>query len=901
MELAAGTYLEHYQVLGPLGAGGMGEVYRAVETKLRREVALKILPARFASEAARLARFEREALALATLNHPNIAAIYGLENSSGIRFLVLELVEGPTLADRLQSGAIAVPEAIGIATQIAEAVEAAHEKGIVHRDLKPANIKLTPGGKVKVLDFGLAKAFGDPEVAADPLNSPTITMQETAAGIVMGTASYMSPEQAEGKTIDKRADVWAFGVVLYEMLTGKRLFDGKSTSHIIVHVMEQEPDWSKLPPLPSGVKDLIDRCLQKDPARRLRDIGDVRIQLQAAITKPVQSAVSFSPRSAAPRRWLWPGVAALVALAIAGGFYLRREPAVAPASAVRFEIPQPVDTIVANPLAISPDGRRLAFIGVSAGQSRLWVRSLETLESRPLEGTDGVNGLPFWSADSRFLVFSSQGKLSKIEASGGPAQMLAEIETLVASGFWSGTDKILYAQGSRGLLQVASVGGTPTPLDLGGAKEAPGALFPSPMPGGNFVYCQCSGDQRGIFVTSLNGDQPRKILPDQSAVVYSPSPNPELAYILFVRGAAALGATGTLMAQPIHPRRLELVGDPIPLAEQVSSVGFSASSNGVLVYRANVSSVPVDVPGMVRGQLTWFDRQGRIVSTVGDPGIYRIPALSPDGQFAALEEADPVNQNMDVYLFEFARGIRNRFTFDAKRELSPVWSADGKAILFTRFTNPGSAWLRKSSNLAGDEELLFNSSDTGVPSTWSADGRFLLYNTIQLPADIFAVDLKANMEDRKPFGVVISPYNDANARFSPDGKWFSYSSTESGKGEVYVRPFNPGSAGGSAATTGGKVMVSKGGSGMGGAQWRHDGKEMFYVALDQTLMSVDVTTVPTFNPVGVPKPLFKMPLGVFFFDVSRDGQRFLMPVTEGAGVSAPPYKVILNWTSTLKK
>ena len=880
----------------------MGEVYRAVDTKLRREVALKILPARFASEAARLARFEREALALATLNHPNIAAIYGLENSSGIRFLVLELVEGPTLADRLQSGAIAVPEAIGIATQIAEAVEAAHEKGIIHRDLKPANIKLTPGGKVKVLDFGLAKAFGDPEFAADPLNSPTITMQETAAGIVMGTASYMSPEQAEGKTIDKRADVWAFGVVLYEMLTGKRLFDGKSTSHIIVHVMEQEPDWSKLPPLPSGVQDLIERCLQKDPTRRLRDIGDVRIQLQAAITKPVQLASPSSPRNAAPRRWLWPGVAALVAIAIVSGLYLRREPAAAPAPAVRFEIAQPADAIVSNPLAISPDGRRLAFIAASAGQTQLWVRSLETLESRPLEGTDGVNGLSFWSPDSRFLVFSSQGKLRKIEASGGPAQILAEIQTVVGSGFWSGTDKILYAEGTQGgrLLQVASVGGTPTPLGLGGAKETPGALFPSPMPDGNFVYCQCTGDATGIFVTSLNGDQPRQILPDRSAVVYSPSPNPELAYILFVRGAPALGTVGTLMAQPIHPRRLELAGDPIPLAEQVSSVGFSASSNGVLVYRANVSSVPVDVPGMVRGQLTWFDREGRIVSTVGDPGIYRIPALSPDGKFAALEEADPVNQNMDVYLFEFARGIRNRFTFDAKREISPTWSADGKSILFTRFTNPGSAWLRKSSNLAGDEELLFKLSEVGVPSTWSPDGRFVLYNTIQIPADILAVDLKANMEARKPFAVVTSPYNDANARFSPDGKWFSYASTESGKGEIYVRPFNPGSAEGSAATTGGKVMVSKGGAGLGGAVWRRDGKELFYVAPDQTLMSVDVTTVPTFNPAGAPKPLFKMPQGILFFDVSRDGQRFLMPVTAGAGVSAPPYKVILNWTSTLK-
>jgi len=901
MELGAETRLEHYQILGPLGAGGMGEVYRSMDTKLRREVALKILPAQFANDPMRLARFEREALVLATLNHPNIAGIYGLEHSGKIRFLVLELVEGPTLADRMKAGPIAVPEAINIATQIADALEAAHEKGVVHRDLKPANIKLTPGGKVKVLDFGLAKALEDISPSVDPSNSPTITMQETVGGIVMGTASYMSPEQAEGKPVDKRSDVWAFGVVLYEMLTGRRLFDGKSTSHIIVHVMEQEVDWSKLPPLPSGVRDLLERCLQKDPVQRLRDIGDVRIQLQAAITKPVQLSPPRATTKAAPPRWFWPVIAVLPILAVVVFFYLRREPPTAP-DIKRYEITQPADVTASVVLTISPDGRRLAFIASNSGQSRIWVRSLETLEAHPLDGTEGVGGIPFWSSNSRYLIFSSQGKLKKIEASGGPAQTLAVNQTSAVGGFWAANDKIIYGEIRTGIRQIASMGGTPTSVGIGGAQESPGTLFPSPMPDGKFVYCQCDGDiTPGIFITSLKGDKPRQILPDRSAVVYSPSPDPDLGYIVFVRGALNLGSTGTLMAQPIHPRSLELAGDPISIADQVTGVGFTASSNGVLVYMANSNAVPIDVPGMIRGQFTKFDRKGAIVGTFGDPGVYRIPALSPDNNHFAFERVDTQSQNMDVYLFEFARGINNRFTFHANREFSPLWSWDGKQIVFTRLTNPGSEWLRKSSNLAGQEELLLKSAETGVPSSLSHDGRFLLYNTIPAPAEIRAIDLGKKLEDRKPINVVTSPFNDINARFSPDGKWFSYSSNESGNYEVYVRPFNPDAPDGTPAAAGGQVMVSKGGGGQGGAIWRQDGKELLYVASNQMLMSVDVTTIPTFSPAGAPKQLFKVPEGVFFFDVSRDGQWFLIPVSTSAGVSAPPYKVILNWTSTLKK
>jgi hypothetical protein len=473
MSLTAGMRLEHYEILDPLGAGGMGEVYRAVDTKLRREVAIKILPAKFASEPSRLARFEREAHVLAALNHPNIAAIYGLEHVDRIRFLVLELVEGPTLADRLKSGRMDVGEALGIAAQIAGALEAAHEKGVVHRDLKPSNVKVTPTGKVKVLDFGLAKALGDPEPAlpaANPEEQSTLTLQETRAGIVLGTAAYMSPEQADGKPTDKRSDVWSFGVVLYEMVSGKRCFDGKTISHVMVHVLEQEPDWQALPAsVPPGVRALLERCLQKNPASRLRDIGDLRLQLQA-----LEKEAAAAPRSshasahglahasarvpvAAPvqsRKLLWPAVAAAVVLAAVAGAFLYLRPKPAPPEAVRFEVTQPDITQPGNTvpdvvtlsaaLNVSPDGSKLAFITIGADNvTRLWVRTFKNLESRLLQGTDGVSGFPFWSQDSRYVVFQADGKLQKIEAAGGPPLPLCDmpssptVPNVLLGGFWT--------------------------------------------------------------------------------------------------------------------------------------------------------------------------------------------------------------------------------------------------------------------------------------------------------------------------------------------------------------------------------------------------------------------------------------------------------------------------------
>jgi eukaryotic-like serine/threonine-protein kinase len=909
MELHVGSRLAHFEILGLLGAGGMGEVYRAMDTKLKREVAIKVLPPQFAEQSDRLARFEQEAVLLASLNHPHVAAIYGVEHVDGVPCLVLELVEGPTLADRLLNGPIPVPEAIKIAGQVADALAAAHEKGIVHRDLKPANVKLTADGKVKVLDFGLAKAFGPEQttrlsggtrVGAAALTEPR--GHQTQAGLVMGTASYMSPEQAEGKPVDKRTDVWSFGALLYEMLTGKRLFDGKSDAHVLVHVMEQEPDWTKLPPLPNGIQALMERCLQKDPAQRLRDIGDVRILLQASLTHPIQARDASARRTGPARRWLWPAVGATALAVIAGIVALLAWPRAAPvvaADAVRFDIDRSQGE--SSPyIAISPDGRRLAFIGVrSDGAPQLWVRTLATQEARPLENAIVVNGIPFWSADSRYLFYSSQGKLRRIDASGGPAQPLGDVQAIVPGGFSAGDDQTVFADIAVGVMEVPSSGGAPAPLKIDAGSDTRGAVTPSPMPGNNFVFCQCGRtDTGGIYVVARGTGAARKILPDLSIVQYAPSPDPDLGYVLFLRGGNGAGSTGTLMAQAIHPRQLRLLGDPVAIADQVR--GFSASSTGVLVYSMDSAVVPAGIPGILRGQLTWFDRSGHVLSTVGEPGIYRIFVLSPDEQSLALERADPATQNIDVYLFEFARGVNNRFTFDAQRDVSPVWSHDGSSVLFTRMRDGTGEWYRRAANMAGDEEPLFRAKGSGVVSAISPDGRFALFTgPLPGPADIQAVDLSRVAEAREAIPLVTSEFNEANARFSPDGRWFAYASNESGTYEIYVRAFNPDAAPGAPLSVGGRAMISRGAT-AGGAIWRADGKELFYLAADGNIMSVAVETQPTFRVGGVPQALFKAPRGGLFFDVSRDGQRFLMPVLEGAGTSAPPYKVVLNWTSTLK-
>jgi serine/threonine protein kinase len=868
----------------------MGEVYRALDTALKREVAIKVLPPQFARDPARLARFEREAQLLASLNHPNIAAIYGLHHVEGVRFLAMELVEGQTLGERLAAAPFEVSEALRLAAQIADALAAAHDKTVVHRDLKPANIKITPEGKVKVLDFGLAKALHEAEPLSGSANSPTVTMgeNETRAGTIMGTASYMSPEQAQGKPTDKRSDVWSFGVVLYEMLTRRRAFEGATMSHVIVHVLEDDPDWDALPArVPSGVRDLLGRCLQKDPAERLRDIGDVKLQLldmakRAASPKSGRMEVATpSPQQspAGKQRWLWPTVAALAVLAaLALGFVYMRPQKAPDAAAVRFEITQPQNTTFSNALSISPDGKRLAFIASSAGAPRLWVRTLETLESRPLDGTEGATGLPFWSPDSRTIAFSSGGKLKRIEATGGPPQTLCDVPApdVVLGGFWTRDNKIVFGTVGSGLLQVAPAGGTPSPV----TKPAAAAdIFPSLLPDGrSFVYIHAQSQAGGdTYLGSLDAkpeEQLARKLMAGSFAFYAASSDPGKSFLLFTRA-------GTLMAQSFDAGRKELSGEPVPVAEQVQT--FSASATGVLVYQTGATAQG--------SQLTWFDRSGKTLGTAGDTGVYNELAMSPDGAKVAFARADTQTRNMDVWIFEFARGVSTRFTFDKATDRAPVWFPDGSHVVFGSYRG-GPAWLyQKASNGAGDDELLFKPPDTGgTPTDWSRDGRYVLYNPPAQPTDIWMLAL-GNSGDHKAVPLVKTPANERGARFSPDGRWFAYTSNESGVDEVYVRQFDPASP-----ESGGKWMVSKGGG--GSVRWRKDGKELFYINVGE-VMAVDVSTSPVFQ-AGIPKALFKMQSTSVFWDVAPDGQRFLLPIPVGAN-SPAPYKVVLNWTSTLKR
>jgi serine/threonine-protein kinase len=419
------------------------------------------------------------------------------------------------------------------------------------------------------------------------------------------------------------------------------------------------------------------------------------------------------------------------------------------------------------------------------------------------------------------------------------------------------------------------------------------------MAGGSFVFCQCAATEgRGIYVATADG-APRQILPDVSLAQYAPSPDPNLGYVLFSRGGANIsGAGGTLMAQGIDPRRLELVGSPVAIAERVN--GFSASDTGVLVYSTDAGGTPAGVPGILEGQLTWFDRQGRVLGTVGDAGILRIPRISPDGQLVALEQADPETQNMDIDVFEFARGVNNRFTFGPGREVSPVWAAGGSSLLYTNMVGDGTTeWYRRSADLAGEAELLMRLPVNGVPSTITPDGRFAIYTELVTPGNLKAVDLSRVAEAREPLPLVTSQFQNINAMLSPDGRWFAYVSPETGTPELYVRGFSGAAAESEPLTTGGKVMVSKGGTRNGGAVWSRDGREIFYIAPDGSVMAVEVDVEPTFRPTGPPRALFKVPSGVLYFDVSPDGEQFLISVPIGSGVTAPPYKVVLNWTSTL--
>ena len=892
MSLAPGIRVGHYEILAPIGAGGMGEVYRARDTRLKREVALKVLPDAFAGDPERMARFQREAEALAALNHPNIAQIYGVEE----RALAMELVEGKTLA-----GPLPLETALNYARQIAGALEAAHEKGIIHRDLKPANIKVTPQGVVKVLDFGLAAiAQASAGSASSAADSPTLTISisPTVPGMILGTAAYMSPEQARGKPVDKRADIWAFGVVLYEMLTGQCLFEGETISDTLIEVATKEPDWDRVP---QKVRRLLRRCLEKDPKKRLRDIGDVESLLEDA---PQEGTVRSAP--SASRLGLVASIVAVVvtlALAALAFIHFREKPPDLP-EPVRFQIPAPEKSSFTVGACVSPDGRRIAFPATGQdGRTVLWVHSLDSLESRPLAGTEGNAGQVFWSPDSRFIGFVVSDKLKKVAASGGPPQTVCDLPASWRGGGWSRDGVIVFGVMGKGLMRVSEAGGAASPLTtLDSSRQEMFHANPSFLPDGrHFVYMGLSTalEKSGMYLGSLDAKPEqqgsKRLVATISNAAYAPSSDPNLGHLLFVR-------EGTLMAQAFDARRLELTGEAVPIAEGLPETGrplFSVSTTGVLVYRGGVVYLPTT-------HLTWFDRAGKILETVGEPGQYNSLALSPDGTRVVFDRNDPrvagrglggLRGNTDIWLHEFSRGTSTRLTFDPGYDWMAVWSPDGNRIIFVSDRDGFFNLYQKVSSGAGIEEGLLKSSGTKYPYDWSQDGRFLLYAVAAQKYDLWVLPLTG--DDRKPMPYLQTESSAFQARFSPDSRWVAYTSDESGKYEVYVRPFP--------AASGGKWMVSRGGGNQ--PRWRRDGKELFYISADSKLMAVDVAAASGTFQAGIPKALFAAPIwgggatnNVTRYDVTADGKKFLINSlpTETTATPSSPITVVLNWQQTLQ-
>ena len=876
--LAAGQCLGPYEIVKPIGKGGMGEVYRARDTRLKRDVAVKICAVQFSE------RFEREARVIAALNHPNICTLYDV----GPNYLVMELVEGDNLY-----GPLPVETALNYARQIAEALEAAHEKGVVHRDLKPANIKVTPAGVVKVLDFGLAKAIEGPAASRDA-DSPTMTMSATRAGMILGSAAYMSPEQAAGKPADRRADIWSFGAVLYEMLAGKRAFDGESISETLANVLKDEPDWNALTAAtPGWVRKLLKKCLTKDRRLRLQAIGDARVELESA---PTEEALRVPARQESRLAFASAALFFATAAWLALIHFTERPPA---PELMRFEIPAP-ERLGGNIAPIvSPNGRMIAFQASDpAGRSMLWVRFLDSLEIRPVPGTENAGTYPFWSWDNRFLAFVEGGKLKKVALSGGPPETLCEVSGAWRGGAWSRDGTIIFGRANHGLMQVSDAGGAAAPLTaLDQSRHESFHGVPSFLPDGrHFCYSRfaTAAQSLGFFTGTLDAKPEQQSATRLAPWVqgyYVPTANSSIGYVLFRRENA-------LMAQGFDNRRLQLTGHPVLIAGDlpISLLGaplYSGSETGVVAY-SRASAV---------GQLTWFDREGKKLGALGEPTQHGGLILSPDGTRVAVSrtEGQTGNGRLDIWVHEFAHGTWDCLTARTVTRLAfgdlmafqmPVWSPDDSRIAFR---SGGRDILAIASNGVGGEVVLVKSSiGTVYPYDWSADGGFLLYSATG-GTELWYLPLSGN--DHEPINYLQAGFT-PQGQFSPDGHYVAYTSAETGRNEIYVRSFPNGSDGKWPISTDGGTQP----------RWRRDGKELFYISGDSKLMSVGITTTPRFGNAGSPKALFSAPIlaggiGVFRYDVTRDGRKFLIDAvpTSASATRPAPITVVVNWPTLIEK
>ena len=881
MTLAAGEKLGRYEIRAKIGEGGMGEVYRAYDPKVNREVAIKILPASFSTDKDRLARFEQEAQAAGGLNHPNILIIHHIDTHVGAPYIVSELLEGETLRDRM--GGVALPQrkAIDYALQMAHGLAAAHEKGIVHRDLKPENIFITKDGRLKILDFGLAKLTGAD--SGQPQTEVPTRRVNTDPGMVMGTIGYMSPEQVRGKPTDHRSDIFSFGAILYEMLSGRRAFRGESTADTISAILREDPLElsSTNQTVNPALERVVNHCLEKSPEERFNSARDLAFAIEAlsgsATSSDATTVLAVLPASKRKRRetiaWSVAGVL-LIACAVFALLYFW--PRSVDKRQISFAIEMPEKASEIGQPAISPDGRMIVFQATTEGTRALFLRTIDSIVVQKLAGTDD-GYLPFWSPDSRYIGFFGNNKLKKVDLNGGSPQTLCDAGNGIG-GSWNREGTILFGSENHPLQRVSAAGGTATVvLPLGAEHKELDHEFPFFLPDGrHFLYYSWKGNRGAIeiFVGSLDGSRKMVFRNDSNVTYVAPG------YLLFAR-------ENTLMAQLFDASKLELTGDPFPVMEHVAFTAsgsyshFSVSENGTLVFWKGTD---------VGRQLAWFDRSGKQIATVGPPGTYNDIMLSPDGARAAIQKID--GGNSDIWIMDLARGLPQRFTFSPNSEDNPSWSPDGNFLIYTSNMEGKTVFFRKNSSGAGSEERIYETASAIDDGTdWSADGKNLLFEDVgdKTLGDIWVLPLDGSAKAQP---VLQSEFAQFHGRLSPDAHWIAYASIESGRPEVYVQSFPP---------AGGKWQVSTD----GGAQprWRRDGKELYFMSPDRKLMAVDVKLGATFE-MGTPKPLFQTRVTNFTspnrYDVTADGQRFLVNSSVEEN-SRNPLVVILNWAAGIKK